>query len=120
MSQIEERQQERYAGSEARLGGTREEPQSHLHGPGLSGSLTCRHDAPGEDDEAGPFVWVDDPPHEALDLEDDVADVEDGEKPVVVIVAEEAEVVVHAGDAGGSYLGPVEEGEEICDGFGVC
>lgn len=36
---------------------------------------------PGENDKGSPFVWFDDFPHESLEFEDRVRDVENREKP---------------------------------------
>ena len=49
-----------------------------------------------------------DPPHECLELEGDVTDVEDGQQPAVS-VAFEVQVFLHAGDFGIADVGAIEE-----------
>lgn len=78
-------------------------------------SLAGSDDTPCKDNEAGPFMGWDDAPHKGLELEKDIANVEDCKKPVVAVVLEEVKGAVHAGDAGVAYVGAVEKGEEVCD-----
>lgn len=54
---------------------------------------------PSEDADCGPPVRRHDLPHDGLELEDDVRNVEDGQQPVVAI-AVELEVLFHACDLG--------------------
>ena len=68
---------------------------------------------PGKDDETGPDMRIYDPPHEALELEDDVSDVEDCQQPAVS-VAFKIEVLLHASDFGISNVRSIEEGEKVC------
>jgi hypothetical protein len=56
-------------------------------------------------------MGVDDPPHERLKLEDNVGDVENGQKPFVAI-ARKIEVFLHASDFRIADIRPVEEGEQ--------
>lgn len=56
---------------------------------------------------------VDDPPHETLELEEDVGDVEDCQQPAIS-VAFEVEVFLHASDLGVADIRAIEEGEKVC------
>src|SRR5271170_5739471 len=80
----------------------------------LAGKNTSRRkisSSPSKNDKAGPFMGVDDPPHERLKLEDNVRDVENGQKPFVAI-ARKIEVFLHACDFRIADIRPVEEGEQ--------
>jgi hypothetical protein len=72
-----------------------------------------RESLPGEDDETGPDVGIYDSPHESLELEDDVGDVEYGQQPAVS-VAFEIQVCLHAGDFSIADIRAIEEGKKIC------
>lgn len=72
--------------------------------------VRCEHDfsqsflgggkgLPSENADGGPPVRRHDLPHDGLELEDDVRNVEDGQQPVVAI-AVELEVLFHACDLG--------------------
>ena len=63
---------------------------------------------PDKDDETGPDVRIYNPPHECLELEGDVTDVEDGQQPAVS-VAFEMQVFLHSGDFGIADVGAIEE-----------
>lgn len=54
---------------------------------------------PSKNDETGPEVWIYDPPHEALKLEGDVANIEYCQQPAVSM-AFEVEVSLHTGNFG--------------------
>lgn len=54
---------------------------------------------PREYDKSSPLVRFDDLPHESLEFEDRIGDVEDRQKPRVALVVE-GEVFHHAGDFG--------------------
>lgn len=58
-------------------------------------------------------MWIDDSPHKALKLEEDVGDVEYCQQPAVT-VAFEIEVFFHASDFGIANIRAIEEREKVC------
>lgn len=56
-------------------------------------------DAETRDADCGPDMWWDDFPHQNEPLEEDIGDVEDGKKPLVVWGGE-VELFLHACDFG--------------------
>ena len=66
VAEVEEGEEVRDAGAVAGFDGAEEKAKGHLAGPVGGGGLADGDDAPGEGDEAGPDVWGEDFPHEAL------------------------------------------------------
>lgn len=112
MPQVKERKKVRNTRSITGLKKTHEEAQSHFAGPGVRARLGAGDEAPAEDAPGAPDVRRDELPHQRLEFEQDVADVEDCEQPFVA-VGSEFEVGGHAGNAGVADVGAVEEGEEV-------
>ena len=58
-------------------------------------------------------MWRNDFPHERHPFEEDVRDVEEGEKPLVLGIVH-VETLAHARRFGISDIGTIEEGHQVC------
>ena len=112
MSQIEEAQQVWYPGSEPSLEDTQEEAQGHHPRPIDSGSLASCANTPAKDHEGEPQVGRHDLPHQSLCLKNNIADIKNGQKPLVV-VADKVQIGLHAGDFSITDVRAVEERKDI-------
>lgn len=112
VSQIEERQQIRYAWTETRLADSEQEPQRHHPGPVGRCCLARCEEPPAQHTKPEPAMGEDNLPHERLKLEQNVTDIEDGQKPLIA-VSLEVQIFLHARNFGITDIGAVEKGENV-------
>ena len=112
MPQIKKRQQIRYAWSKARFTDTQEKATGHHPSPTVRASLRASNQPPTQDGEGQPHVRWYDLPHQRLEFEDDVGDVEDCQEPSVV-VSDEMQIFGHTCNPRIANVGAVEEREHV-------
>ena len=101
-----------HSGPKGGLKESEEETQSNLPTIRLSRSLAGSDQTPAKSRISAENMRLELFPPEDLELKDNVGDVEDGQK-VVVVVADELEILGHAGDFGISNVTAVEERQEV-------
>ena len=112
MSQIKERQEVGYTGAKPCFHDPEEKATAHHARPIVRTRLRRSDDAPADDNECQPHVRWYDLPHQYLEFENDIGDVEDVEEPLV-IVTDQVKIPGHAGDPRVTNVRAVEEGKDI-------